>query len=82
MGIHSLYVFEKVIPNTSEEVIGSHKQTKTSWTSNKIGCYKKSINRPSLLAKQEYDQSSEDITKIVQAKICREGSSATKEHVK
>jgi len=51
LGIRSLYVFEKVMPNNLEEVIGSHKQTKTSWTSNKIECYKKSINRPNLLAK-------------------------------
>ena len=58
-----------MIANTSEEVIGSHKQTKTSWTSNRIECYKKSINRPSLLAKQEHDQSSEEITKTAQAKI-------------
>lgn len=60
-------IFEKVIPKTSEEVIGSHKQIKTSWTSNKIECYKKNINRPHLLAKQEHDQSSEEITKTAQA---------------
>lgn len=58
-----------MIPNTSEDVIESHKQTKTNCTSRKNRTLQEKHKQAKSSGKQKHDQSSEEIRNTAQAKI-------------